>query len=582
MFSVEQSAVAFQELRKKSASERKLSLMSGEIGALARPSTEDSQFILFDLAMLCELLQPVACPCCSKKTLRVGAVGKTRGYAVNVALSCSSCGSELSRCFTSPRMATNVNCTRQPYAINHRAVLAAKEGGLCQTGLVRMTSLMNIRGSLHHKTFATISATIQRKLYGVAAETLSTSHRTVHKVYEEVYGPCEGPRQLAVSYDGTWKKRGFQSPIGVGFVIDTLTGLVLDYAVLSRYCIECELVGKQLSGEELEMWQHLHEDSCTINHRGSSGSMETEAAKVMWARSVELLDAEYTSLLGDGDAAVLSALKTLQPYGPDVEITKHECINHISKRMFRGLDMAVKDSKTAVGCGLGGKGKLTQVRMKQWSQYYRNAIVKHAPNVAKTRDAIWAIYEHNVSTQDQPQHDKCDVDWCWWQQAMAAGLDPEESHREGRHDPPLPLPAAERLLPLFERLTKPDLLKRCMSLGTSNANESLHSLIWRRAPKAVFASRGTVEIACALGIVQFNRGGQVLVDAATAVLDLPESPNSQLAVVAASMDRRRIRQAIESAKAETKTNRKRKALTELHAQTANAESEGHLYSAGSW
>ena len=135
---------------------------------------------------------------------------------------------QLWQCFTSPRMATNDNCTRQPYAINHRAVLAAKEGGLCQTGLVRMTSLMNIRGSLHHKTFATISATIQRKLYGVAAETLSTSLRTVHRVYEEVYGPCEGPRQLAVSCDGTWKKRGFQSPISVGFMIDTLTGLVLD------------------------------------------------------------------------------------------------------------------------------------------------------------------------------------------------------------------------------------------------------------------------------------------------------------------------------------------------------------------
>ncbi len=57
--------------------------------------------------------------------------------------------------------------------------------------------------------------------------------------------------------------------------------------------------------------------------------METEAAKVMWARSVELLNAEYTSLLGDGDAAVLSALNTLRPYGADVEIVKHECINHI-------------------------------------------------------------------------------------------------------------------------------------------------------------------------------------------------------------------------------------------------------------
>ena len=44
---------------------------------------------------------------------------------------------------------------------------------------------------------------------------------------------------------------------------------------------------------------------------------------------MELLNAEYTSLLDDGDAAVLSALNTLRPYGADVEIVKHECINHI-------------------------------------------------------------------------------------------------------------------------------------------------------------------------------------------------------------------------------------------------------------
>ena len=101
---------------------------------------------------------------------------------------------------------------------------------------------------------------------------------------------------------------------------------------------------------------------------------------------------------------------------------------------------------------------------------------------------------------------------------MAAGVDPEERRREGRHDPPLPLPAAERLLPLFERLSKPDLLERCMSLGTSNANESLHSVIWRRASKAVFATRSTVEIAVAFGVVQFNCGGRVLLDASNAVI----------------------------------------------------------------
>ena len=221
-------------------------------------------------------------------------------------------------------------------------------------------------------------------------------------------------------------------------MIDTLTGLVIDYAVRSKYCVECEQVGKQLSGEELEMWK-LHVDQCAINHTGSSWSMETEAAKLMWVRSVELMDAKYTSLHGDSDAAVLSALNALQPYGADVTIMKQECINHISKRMYRGLAAALK--ATAVGGSLGGKCKLTQVRMKKMSTYYRNAIVKHAPDVAATRMAIWAIYYHSVSTMDEPRHKHCDVDWCWWMQAMAAGVDPEQYWQETRHDRPLPLPS---------------------------------------------------------------------------------------------------------------------------------------------
>ena len=80
------------------------------------------------------------------------------------------------------------------------------------------------------------------------AETLAESHHVVHRVYEEMYRPCEELRQLAVSCDGTWKRLSFQSLIGVGFVIEMLTGLFLDYALLCKYCIDCELVGKKLSG----------------------------------------------------------------------------------------------------------------------------------------------------------------------------------------------------------------------------------------------------------------------------------------------------------------------------------------------
>ena len=112
---------------------------------------------------------------------------------------------------------------------------------------------------------------------------------------------------------------------------------------------------------------------------------------------------------------------------------------------------------------------------------------------------IWAIYFDSVSTMDEPRHEHCDVDWCWWMQAMAAGVDPEQYWQETRHDRPLPLPAAERL-------SHPELLKRCSLLGTSNANKCLHSVVWRRAPKMVFTTRSTVEIAVALGAVKFNCG----------------------------------------------------------------------------
>lgn len=543
-----------------------------------------------------DLLKPLECPQCSQAKLRVTSTDM-RGYAVHLLLACDSCNATLSSEFSSPQLPMSDNPTRQPYTINRLAVLAAREGGINQTGLVRLTTLMNVKGGIHHKTFSRISDTIQQKLvYGTAYNTLLEAHSIVHRVHRDVYGEHDGPLKLAVSYDGSWKTRGFHSPFGVGFVIEMLTGLVIDYTIRSKYCVECELVGKKLKGDEREQWQQLHQDHCDVNHTGSSGAMETEAAKIMWGRSVDLMDAQYTSILGDGDAAVISALNTMQPYGAHVAVEKQECINHMSKRMFKGLENVLKESTahakearikakqtatTSVTTSLSGKGKLTAVRMKKWSQYYRNAIVKNAPDVEATRHAIWAIFFHSVSTAEDPHHSHCDPEWCFFQQATAEGVDPEQKRKEGKHDPPLPKDASESLVPLFERLTKPDLLERCMSLGTSNANESLHSVIWRRAPKAVFSTRKTVEIAVAMGIVQFNKGAQVLVDVTAAIV--PQAgPSSQLLELAGKMDKTRLRKSDTAAKLESKSSRKRRSLLKLQAEAKLSEKEGHLYNPCAW
>lgn len=45
-----------------------------------------------------------------------------------------------------------------------------------------------------------------------------------------------GILDISVSYDGSWQKRGHLSNHGVGCVIDSVTGLVIDYEAMSLYC----------------------------------------------------------------------------------------------------------------------------------------------------------------------------------------------------------------------------------------------------------------------------------------------------------------------------------------------------------
>ena len=592
--------MSLASLHAASASHRKMVLLSPPDDPvripLATHQPTDDHFILVHTEKLQDLLRPLACLECSSATLHVISTD-TKGYSVQLRLQCEKCGAELSSVHSSPKLPTTDNPTRQPYMINHLAVLAAREGGINQTGLMRLTTLMNIKGGIHHKTFSSISDRLKEKLFGTACDALVEAHDTVRRVYHDLYGASDGPIQLSVSYDGTWKTRGFHSLFGVGFIIEVVTGLVIDYAVRSKYCVECELVGNKLSGDDREEWQELHRDNCDINHTGSSGSMEVEAAKVMWTRSMNLLDAQYTSILGDGDAAVMSALNSLQPYGADIAIEKHECINHMEKRMYKGLEKIVKETSTKGKdtrgtkgkgtCGakpktsLSGKGKLTVTRMKAWAQYYRNAIVTHAPNVDATIQAIWAIFFHSVSTSDDPHHNRCSIEWCFFKQAIAEGIEPEEKRKQKKHDTPLPRDAAESLLPLFDRLASPKLIQRCMSLGTSNANESLHAVVWRRARKAVFSSRKTVEIAVAMGVVQFNKGSEMLVSATEAVAP-QASGSAQLSQLTVRQDLARLRKADTALKAETRSSRKRKTLLKLQAQEKQAEEEGQLYDPGAW
>ncbi|GFV66922.1 hypothetical protein TNCV_162091 [Trichonephila clavipes] len=67
-----------------------------------------------------------------------------------------------------------------------------------------------------------------------------------------------------------------------------------------------------------------------------------KAAAKIWSRS-EACGFRYTTLLSDGDAKTHKFLNSLKIYGPDVEILKEECINHVSKSLERNKKAANLD-----------------------------------------------------------------------------------------------------------------------------------------------------------------------------------------------------------------------------------------------
>ena len=79
----------------------------------------------------------------------------------------------------------------------------------------------------------------------------------------------ESLEDIAVSFDGTWAKRGHTSLFGVVFVLSVDTGEVLDYYALSKYCKACSQweSKKTFYPEKYNDWklEHLQSGDCTIN-----------------------------------------------------------------------------------------------------------------------------------------------------------------------------------------------------------------------------------------------------------------------------------------------------------------------------
>ena len=76
----------------------------------------------------------------------------------------------------------------------------------------------------------------------------------------------------------------------------------------------------------------------------------------------------------------------------------------------------------------------------------------------------------------------------------------------------LPLSVIGHLKPVYEELSKPELLNMCLYGKTQNANESFNGTIWERIPKTTYVGLDKFEFGVYDAVANFNNGRIATID----------------------------------------------------------------------
>ena len=338
--------------------------------------------------------------------------------------------------------------------IGLRAVASARNVGVGFQQLVRLLAGMNIPKPMHVKTYQTIAKQVWRasnRALQVCYQKAASQIRS-HYMAKDPTLTDDSVIDITIGYDGTWHRRGYSSHHGVGSAIDLETGLVIDSEVLCNYCHGCKSKPKP-DDPALQTWLENHSSSCQRNHDGSSASMELAAARAICERSIDKYKLRYSNILCDGDAKTVIALNEAKIY--DQQIQKEDCVNHVTKRLYNGIEALKTKSRGTIN-HLSGKGRITKKLQRQLSVSYGQAIKNGAPDVLEMEREVKATLYHRMSTDEVPRHEFCPTgedSWCKFQVESAKGI--INNQRSYIHKTPIQPAYGKQLIPLYERLSNP-------------------------------------------------------------------------------------------------------------------------------
>ena len=130
---------------------------------------------------------------------------------------------------------------------------------------------MNMLPPINENSFQDHVKPVKNATQNAAEKSMSKAADEVKTIFEkeedDVY-------EIAISGNGTWRRRDFLSSYGVVTAMSTVTGKALDSEIMSEGCSFCmPWRGKEVSPEFQDWWEgHQHE--YLANFSGSSGVMD--------------------------------------------------------------------------------------------------------------------------------------------------------------------------------------------------------------------------------------------------------------------------------------------------------------------
>ncbi|KAK3931711.1 Beta/gamma crystallin domain-containing protein 2 [Frankliniella fusca] len=232
---------------KSSKSAKKINQFKGPIGA----ELSDEEYYLVNSAFLRDLVSVMSCPDCGTTENEIS-VSEKKGFCHRFVIECKVCGKIICDSYSSKRVAATDSSSRPPFEVNKRMTTAFLDIGAGHTAMTRFCSAMTIN-CLESSAFYKHMHQLAEESKQMRNQILEKARQVVRTTYEELDSSVKNQEvlEITVSIDGSWHRRGHTSLYGFVAAIDVSTGLVIDYEILSKFCLMCSLAIQQ-HGEDTD------------------------------------------------------------------------------------------------------------------------------------------------------------------------------------------------------------------------------------------------------------------------------------------------------------------------------------------